>query len=242
MIKKFFTERQAAIAAALAGPIPAGIMIYLNYRALEKDREAIFSLAFTLFFSTILFYLLFALPGEAIDDIPSFFFTAIYGLLVFLFFQKFMSADIKRELESGADKRSGLSVAGITLFGLILSLGIMAGIAADQPYFEGELVESNGNELYHDPLIPKADVDKFLWELKKTDFFGPDYGNIALLESIAGDYFVTLVIDEELWTDQSIIEGLEQLKMDLETAFGRKTHMKLEFTSLDGETKLKYID
>ena len=62
MSKKFYTEKQTAIAAALAGPIPAGILIFLNYRALGKDREAIVSLAFTLFFSTIIFSLIFYLP------------------------------------------------------------------------------------------------------------------------------------------------------------------------------------
>lgn len=242
MIKKFFTEKQAGIAAVAAGPIPPGILIYLNYKALGKDREAIISLAFTLFFSTVLFYILFALPGETIENIPSFFFTTFYGVMVYLFFQRFMSADIKRELEAGAQKRSGWSVAGITLLGLILSLAIMAGIAADQPFYEGELVESNGNELYHDPKIPKTEITKFLSELRKADFFGPDYGNITRLESISGDYFITLVVDEDLWTDQSIINWAEDLKLQLETEFERKTHMKLSSTSLSGETKLKYID
>ncbi len=242
MTKKFFTERQAGISAVVAGPIPAGILIYLNYKALGKDREAILSLAFTLFFSTVLFYVLFALPAETIDNIPSFFFTTFYALIVYLFFQKFMSADIKRELEKGAKKRSGWSVAGISLLGLLLSLGIMAGIAADQPFYEGELVEADGNELYHDAQIPKSDVEKLLDKLKKADFFGTEYGNIARLESIAGDYFITLVVDEELWTEQDIIHWAEDLKQQLETEFGRKTHMKLASIPLAGETKLKYID
>ncbi|MDW3192449.1 MAG: hypothetical protein R8G66_08790 [Cytophagales bacterium] len=241
-MKKLFTEKQTTIAAVIAGPLPAGILIFMNYRALEKDREAIISLAFTLLFSITLFYAIFALPEETIDNIPSFFFTAGYGLLIYLFFRNFMTAAINRELETGAQKRSGWAVAGISLLGLILSLGIMVLLAADEIYYEGELVEYQGNKLYHDAEIPEAVINDFLQQLDQDDFFGEDAANIAHLDLIAGDYFITLLISEENWSDQDIINGVVRLKEQMQLKSETKIHMKLESVSFTGESTFKYID
>lgn len=241
-MKKLFTEKQTTIAAVIAGPLPAGILIFMNYKVLEKDREAIISLAFTLLFSIVLFYAIFALPAAIIDRIPSFFFTAGYGLLIYLFFKKFMTADINRALEAGAKKRSGWAVAGISLLGFILSLGIMVALAADEIYYEGELVEYQGNVLYHDAEISEAVINDFLQRLENEAFFDKDAGNIAHLELIAGDYFITLVISEDYWSDQDLINWVVHLNEQMQLKHETKVHLKLESVSFTGESTFKYIE
>ena len=68
--KRFFNEQQSSLAAVLAGPIPAGILIYLNYKTFQKDREAYITLGITLIMTFLLFAALFQLPEEIIDRIP----------------------------------------------------------------------------------------------------------------------------------------------------------------------------
>lgn len=242
MTKKLFTEKQAAIAAAIAGPIPAGILIYLNYKALGKDKEAIVSLAISFLFTLLLFYVVLNLPEAFLDKIPNALFTALYGVIILIFFRNFMSKDIQEAMDEGAKKRSGWAVAGISILGFVLSIGVIFGFAMEQPFYEGEVVEVNGNELYHDADIPKADINKFLTQLQTQDYFGEDYENVARLELIADDYFITLVVDEELWSDQGVITSATSLKWMMEIELKKKIHLKLESISLTGDHKLKYID
>lgn len=242
MTKKLFTERQTAIAAALAGPVPAGILIFLNYKTLNKEKQALVALAATLLFTILLFYTIFALPDEIVDSVPNFLFTAIYGLLVLIFYRSALAADIRQAFEQGAEVKSNWQVFGITVLGLAVSIAIMLGLAFDQPYYEGEVTNIQGNELYYDAEIAKINVNKLTQKLQEVDYFGPEYGNVARLELIAGEYFITLVIDETLWSDDEVMDFVSNLKLTIESEFGKKTHLKLESVTLAGESKFKYID
>ncbi|MEP5612313.1 MAG: hypothetical protein ABJP45_08685 [Cyclobacteriaceae bacterium] len=241
MSKKIFSEKQVDISAFLAGPIPPGILIYQNYKALGKDRQANISLATTLIFTIIFFYAMLQIPEEILDKIPNFAFSAFYGLIVFLFFRRFMAKDVTAALESGTQKRSNWSVAGITILGLVLNLGIILGLSIDQPFYEGEVVTVKGNELYYSPNVSKGDVNKLLKQFESQDFFGQDYGNIARLELIGDEYYITMVVEEQLWADEGIISYVTSLKWLMEVEFGKPTNLKLESISLAGNTKTKYI-
>lgn len=241
MDKKLFTEKQTSVSAALTGPIPAGILIYMNYKALSKDREAYISLGATLIFTVLLFYAIFQIPEEIIDKIPSFLFTALYGVLVYLFYHNSMAADVQQAMDAGAKKGSNWAVAGFSVLGFVLNLAIIFGLAMDQPFYEGEVVKIKGNELYYSPNVPEADVHKLLNQFETQDFFGQDYGNIARLELLNDEYHITMVVDEQLWTDENIISYVTSLKWLMEDEFDKQINLKLESTSLTGDSKFKYI-
>ncbi|MEO0552113.1 MAG: hypothetical protein AAF149_02865 [Bacteroidota bacterium] len=86
--------------------------------------------------------------------------------------------------EIGTPKGSNWSITGLTVAGIILNLVIIVGLTMDQPFYEGQLKEVKGNELYYDASIPKEDIDKLVQKLGERDFFGQDYGNIARLRQI----------------------------------------------------------
>ncbi|MEQ8241707.1 MAG: hypothetical protein RIA69_21010 [Cyclobacteriaceae bacterium] len=241
MSQRLYTEKQASISAALAGPIPPGILIYLNYKNLGKDKEAYLTLGVTLIFTVLLFYGIFQIPEEIVDKIPNFLFTALYGLIVYIFYHYYMVTDVNRAFEHGATKGSNWTVAGISVIGLILNVAIIFGLAMNQPVYAGERIEVKGNELYYDVEIPQSDVDKLLSEFESKNFFGEGYGNTARLQLLGNEYYITMMVDEELWSDPNIISFATSVKWFMEVEFGRTTHLKLESPSLSGNSKFKYI-
>ena len=142
-----------------------------------------------------------------------------------------MAPDVDAALEKGADKGSNWSVAGLTILGLALNVAIILGLAIDQPFYDGEMVEVNGNELYYDASIPQKDIDKLLLKLESNDFFGSDYGNIARLQQTGEGYLITMLIDEQLWTDSGIIGSLTSMKWVLEVEFGKKNQTSIRVCS-----------
>ncbi|MEQ9376902.1 MAG: hypothetical protein RIG68_17060 [Imperialibacter sp.] len=242
MEKKLFTEKQIDIAAILAGPIPPGFLIYKNYIALGKEKQAYIALASTLIFTVAFFYGIFQVPHSIIDKIPNFVFTAFYGLLVFIFFRNFMAKDVNDAFEAGAKKGSNWAVTGITILGLALNVGIIFGLAMDQPIYDGEVMIVEGNKLYYDAeLVPIEDVNKLAKQFKTNDFFGADYGNTARLQFIDDEYFITMLVDQQFWKDSELISNLTSMKWLLEIEFGKPTKLILESVSLSGTSRYKEL-
>lgn len=241
MNKKLFTEKQVDISAVLAGPIPPGLLIYQNYKALGQEKKAYIALASTLIFTVVFFYAVFQIPQEWMDKIPNFVFTAFYGILVFLFFRYFMANEVNEAFEAGAEKGSNWSVAGLTLLGLVINLAIIFGLAMDQPFYEGEVANVNGNELYYDPSVPIEDVNKLVRQFESNDFFGKEYGNIARIQFMNEEYLITMVVDKQLWNDPEIINSLTLVKSMMEAEFGKTTQLRLESVSSSGISTYKEL-
>lgn len=240
MKNKIFTEKQVDLSAFLAGPIPAGLLIYKNYRALGKEKQAYIALASSLIFTILFFYIIFQLPEHIIDETPSFVFSALYGILVFIFFRKFLAKDVNEALELGAEKGSNWSVAGLTIVGLLINLAIIFGLAFYQPFYEGQLLEVNGNELYYDENVSEEDINKLVRAFE-DDFFADAFGNTARLQIINGKYYITMVVDETLWNDQEIINSYTSLKWILEIEYNKPTHLKFESINLTGKSIYKEL-
>lgn len=241
MNKKLFTEKQVDISAILAGPIPPGLLIFQNYKVLGKEKQAYIALASTLIFTVLFFYGLFQIPQDILNRIPGFFFTAFYGVLVFLFFRYFLAKEVNEAFESGAKKYSNWSVAGVTLIGLVINLALILGLAIDQPLYDGEVRGVNGNELYFNQSVPEEEVDKLAEILLFTDFFGKDYENVVRMQLLNDEYLFTIMVDEGLWSDREIIVYFNSMKELLEIEFGKPVQLKLESVSLAGTSKFMEI-
>ena len=242
MKKKLFTEKQIDISAFLAGPIPPGLLIYKNYLALGKEKQAYIALASTLIFTVAFFYGMFQIPLSIMDKVPDIVFTAFYGILVFIFFRNFMAKEVNEAFETGAIKGSNWAVTGITILGLLLNLGIIFTLAIDQPFYDGEVIVVDGNELYYDSeSVTIEDANKLAEQFKMNDFFGADYGNTARLQLISDEYLITMVVDEQFWDNTEIISSLTSMKWVLEIELGKPTKLKLESISLSGTSRYKQI-
>ncbi|MDN4166847.1 hypothetical protein QWY31_15150 [Cytophagales bacterium LB-30] len=242
MEKKLFTEKQINIAAFLAGPIPPGLLIYKNYQALGKEKEAYRTLAGTFLFTLVFFYIIIQIPQEIGDKIPSMVYNGLYGLIIYFLYQKYLAKEVTEAFAAGASKGSNWAVAGLTIGGLALNLALILVLSMNQPFYEGTLVAVNGNELYHDEEIATEDVQKLVDRLQEVDFFGPEYGNVVRLQAQGDAYHITVLIDQEFWNDPAIIGFLRGIKWGMEAEWERPTQLQLESVSLSGQSQYKTID
>lgn len=243
MEQKLFTHKQINVSAFLGGPIPPGILFFKNYMRLGKKREAYMALIFTILFTAVLFNYIMNLPDEVLDKIPNIVFTSIYTLITYLYYKKYMYDDVQQAYESGASKASNWPVAGATILGMLVSVGIAMLFAISQPYFPGEMKMINGNELYFDESLQDSEpLNTFANQLVKIDFFGEDYDNIARLQEKDDSYIITLNVSDEYWTYEDYMHELATAKHILNFKFGKPVVMKLESVSLTGQTRYKTLD
>jgi len=242
-MKKLFTEKQVGIAAVMAGPVAGGLLIYKNYIALNKDGHAYKTIAVTLLFALLLVYSIVLIPSAIMEKIPSALFTGFYGLLVYLFFRYKLKQEVDAALEDGKEKGSNWTVFGFSVIGLIINVAILMSVAVYQPYYSDEVRIVDGNELYYDmECVPQSAIDKLEYQFKEFDFFGKGYGNIARIELIDNQYWITMVVSEEFWTDIQLMGSLKILKSIMQGEYGKTVVLQLESVSLSGKTKYHTID
>lgn len=242
MEKKLFTEKQINFSAFLAGPIPPGLLIYKNYLALGKEKEAYRTLAGTFLFTLVFFYLIFQIPQDISDKIPSLVYTSLYGVIIYFLYQKFLAHEVNEAFANGAIKGSNWAVAGLTLGGLVLNLALIFVLSMNTPFYEGTLVEVNGNELYHDEEIAEADIQQLVNKLQELDFFGPEYGNVVRLQALDGSYQITVLVDKEFWNDMGLIDFLRDIKWSMEAAWEKPVLLQMESVSLNGKSAYQTIE
>lgn len=243
-MNKLFTEKQVGISAVIGGPIPPGILFYLNYKRINKDKEAYISLAATLIFTIGLFYTLIKLPDEIIDKLPNAVVTGFYGVLVYILYNRFLSKEINQLLTEGHTKASNWTVAGMTLFGLILNLIIILAIAFTQPAFKGDKIKYGavGHEIYFDKSKTSIDEANRLGTiLTNSGYFTDEYPAAVHIDKWQTRYVVTLQIDKEHWVNPELIQYLNDLKKDLEVEFFKDITLVLEHYDLSGKKFEKRI-
>lgn len=244
MTKKLFTEKQIGVAAIIGGPIPPGILFYLNYQRINKEKEAYISLVATLIFSIALFYTLIKLPQDIVDKIPNIAITACYGALVYFFYNRFLAKEINQKFEEGNEKASNWTVTFITILGFALTMLIIFAIAFNEPAFTGEklLYGTTEHEIYYNETsTTPEDANKLGDALTSSGFFTDEYPAAVHLENWKTAYIVTLQIDKEFWEDQEVIDYLEEVKTTLEIAFQKEVTLVLEHYDLSGKKFEKRI-
>ncbi len=238
---KLFTEWQVSLSAILGGPIPPGLLISHNFKTLGREREAYVALAFTLIFTISLIYFLLQLPEKTVDKIPSAAFSALYAILIFIFYRYYLAADVKAHLEAEAEKGSNWSVVGLTVLGLAINWIIIFGLAVSEPAFEGEIMKVNGNDLYYADNIPTEDINRLVVKLEENGFFEPEFGNTAVMEEFGLGYMITLWVDEVHWVDMTLISQFTSMKWLLEVEFSKPVRMRFKAISESGVTKYKVL-
>lgn len=240
--KTIFTEKQVDISALLAGPIPPGILIYRNYMALGKTGQAYVTLATTLIFTMAFFYALLHIPDAIVEKIPGAAFSVLYGILIFIFFRLFMAREVTSAMTAGIARRgSNWSVTGITVLGLVINLGIIFGLAAGQPVYEGIRMEVDGNDLYYLEPVTEQNAQKLADVLKTSGFFGHDLRNVVRLEFDDSEYLITVVANEQYWKHEGMINYFKGLRVTMEVEFGGRTRLQLEAPTAAGIGKHKQI-
>jgi len=239
---KLFTDKQLGLAAILGGPIPPGILFYLNYKRIDKDKEAYVALTATLIFATALFVTIIKAPAEIMDKIPNAAFNALYGLIIYFAYKKFLAKEIEEKLNAGHEKASNWTVAGVVVIGIVVSIAVIFGLAANEPAFQGEKATFGKaqSEIFYDPgTTTREDVDKLGSILMQSGFFTDENTMAVHLNMEQEVMIVTFQIDAEYWETEEVIEYFSALKNDLQEVFEREVSVVLQSYDLSGKTKEK---
>jgi uncharacterized protein YfkK (UPF0435 family) len=242
MERKLFTEKQINLSTFLGGPITSGILICKNYMALEKARSAYFTILLTILFTVIFFYGMFQIPEAILDKIPNLVFSAFYALVASIVYRFLLREEVDQAFENGADKHSNWTVTGATILGFLLNVGIIFLLTFNQPYYQCDFVEVDGNELYYEQSeVSLKSVEILSKELVNVGFFESDSRNIAKLEKLDDAYQITMLINEEHWIDKELMNNLVNFKLFMKVVLGETTFLELESVSLSGVTKHKHL-
>ncbi len=234
---KYFTEKQVGAAAIIGGPIPPGILFFLNYKRIGKEKEAYYALAVTLIFTVALFYTVLSLPEDIIDKVPNAVFTAIYGILVYLAYRQFLAQEIDHKISEGAETSSNWAVVGYVVLGLVINIGIILAMSLSMPPFEGEKLTFGavGNEIYFDESTTStSDVIALSDMLTESGFFADEFAVAVHLETTREDYIITFPIQESYWTDSEVMSFFETVKSDMALTYRKNVIVVLESYDLSG--------
>ncbi len=126
--------------------------------------------------------------------------------------------------------------------GFLLNVGIIFLITFNQPYYQCDFVEVDGNELYYEQSeVPLKSVEILSKELVNVGFFESDSRNIAKIEKLDDAYQITMLINEEHWIDKELMNNLVNFKLFMKVVLGETTFLELESVSLSGVTKHKHL-
>ncbi len=240
-MNKLFTEKQVSISALIGGPIPPGILISLNYLRLGKEKEAKIAFFTTLLLTFLFFLVLYQLPDEVIDEIPGFLFSSLYAAIVYVYYRYYMAKEINIGFDAGHKKASNWVVAGITTLGLIGTLLLIAGMVLVLPPFPGEEVDFNGNKIYYSNESTQHEAEILAAKLFEIEYFADEFENIAHLDKINDEMFITVPFDKDFWYDADIISIFVNAKLELEEEYHLPTNFSFEHYTLDGKTETKIL-
>lgn len=215
---KYFSENQINISVVLGGPIPAGIMFYKNFKLLNRDRDAWFSILVTVIFSILLIFLLIKLPDNIINRVPGFVFTAFYAIISATLYHFFLKKHIKKLTDENSVRASNWTVAGYTLLGLVLFMLVTFLIVITEPPFKGESVkvgETNNEIYYQRASISENDIQALADNLYDLGYFSEETNNAVLLTRNKEGYTVTIPTNKSVWDDLSIEYSVVILKKEL---------------------------
>jgi len=237
-MRKLFTEKQIGVSAIIGGPIPPGILFYLNYKRINKDKEAYLSLAITFLFTVALFYTIIKLPTEIVDKIPNAAITGFYGMLVYFLYRRFLSKEINQLLSEGNTKANNWTVVGMIVLGICINLIIILGLAINQPAFEGQKLNfgNTEHEIYFDDSKTSIDdVNKLGLVLTEEGYFTDEFPVAVHLDTWETRYIVTLQIAKEHWDNPEVIQYLTVVRDGLIASYKRDVTLLLEDYDLAGK-------
>lgn len=126
--RPLFRTWMVGLAAVLAGVLGGGVLLALNYRAMDRGRDA----WVTMGLSVIGFIVVLVLAAFVPEEVPSIVFAAVQVVVMVHVARSTQGAIIDARAAAGLPMRSGWAAAGIAL--LVLLVLILLAVAAFDLY------------------------------------------------------------------------------------------------------------
>ncbi|HPX04308.1 MAG TPA: hypothetical protein PLC17_00105, partial [Tenuifilaceae bacterium] len=144
---KFYSQKAISVATVVGGPLAAGVLIYHNFKTLNKRRQAVNSLIIGTFTTIIILAAVFMLPEGIIDKVPNILFPLIYSLIVYLIVERPQGEELEAHKQKGGQFYSSWRGAGIGALSIaVLFAGVFGAIYLTTPSYNFD-TEMYDNEI-----------------------------------------------------------------------------------------------
>ncbi len=224
-VNKFYTSYDISIATFIGGPLATGYLIYKNYKILENEEAARYSMILGILLTFILLAIMVYIPFSAIEKIPRQLIPFINSGIALLVVEKTQGKRIKEHIASGGKKESIWKAIGLSLVGTVVTIIMAFPILFYQTSHEGkEMSFSDGKyKIFYEENIPEADVNKIGIYLLEAGLFAGENKIELEIRKIINGYHLYIPINEEYWNDKDVIRDLEYTKRYIETKLINKT-------------------
>lgn len=140
---KLYSLKSIALGSFIGSPLAAGYLISENYKALNEPDKARNTIITYIIATILLFIVLFLIPEEILDKVPSFIIPIIYTAIIGVIVEKQQGAILRSHEENGNELYSGWRAAGIGLVTVVIIIALVFGY-----FFISEFSNSELYELY----------------------------------------------------------------------------------------------
>ena len=230
---KVFTNALISIATFFGGPLAAGFLIAHNYKVFGNTSAAKKTIFLGVVFTLLLFSLIFSLPQNSINKIPSAFIPGIYTAIITFLVERLQGDKIKEHLLNQGPKASGWSAAAYGIMGMI-AIGIFLIVISSIEPFPGYEKEINVDDkvvLHYSKKIDEDQLSIVNLLLKQSGFFEETQGADLFLSSNSKLLNLKLIIDPEVLSDSLIISDFNDFEKYLNYNMIGDRKIKLSFTN-----------
>ncbi len=221
---KLYSIKSIALGSFIGSPLAAGYLISENFKALNEPEKARNTIIVYIIVTICLFTVLFLIPEEILDKIPSFIIPIIYTVIIGVIVEKQQGAILRAHEENGNELYSGWRAAGIGLVTVVIIIVLVIGY-----FFISEISNSELYDLYDSKIeqFSKNEEESLIY----YDYL--DYKNDEELVKYIDDSAIPLweeniVILKEL----NIKEGLSSELLDQNEILLNYSETRLEIFQL----------
>ncbi len=124
---KFYKSKHIGVSTFIGGPLAVGYLIYENFKALNKPDLARNAILIGAISTVLLFVIIFSIPENIIDKIPSVVIPTIYTAIIYFLVQKYQGEKLDEHEKNNGSFFSIWRSIGVGVISLTL---IVAGILA----------------------------------------------------------------------------------------------------------------
>ena len=230
---KVFTNKLISIATFFGGPLAAGFLIAHNYKVFGNTSAARKTIFLGVVFTLLLFSLLYSLPQNSVDKIPSAIIPGIYTAIIAFLVERLQGDKIKEHLINNGPKASGWLAAAYGIMGMVAIVLFLIVIYSIEPFpgYEKELKVDDKVVLHYSNKIDEEQLRIVNLLLEQSGFFEDAQGADIFLSCNSKLLNLKLIIDPEILSDSLIVSDFIGFEKYLNYNMTGDNKIKLSFTN-----------
>lgn len=230
-----FTTAAIGVATFISGPVAATILIGTNFSRMGNIQMRNKTFCYGAIVTILLLWALVSIPERVFDTIPSLLGPAIFTPAAIFLADRFQGKAIKKNLERGAKKGSGLAVFGVAISAFIITfLPLILIFQVFTPFKGSEYHYSHiGHVIYYEGGVPESSLNRFGETLEEWEYFTDDFPSMAHVKYDADGLTLTVALHREFW---ETVDNHAELEL-LNSILKRKQLINVKINLVDEDYK-----